>query len=104
MKGGERALVETAMRWAQVFKDKKGEDRYAYKLNFFYMRANDWEARNYEATLQSPSGVSNPGGYDAVNVYGDEYVSANFYVPASNVPSVSRLQLTQHEVECSFSL
>ncbi|MFN7313960.1 MAG: carboxypeptidase-like regulatory domain-containing protein, partial [Bacteroidota bacterium] len=50
MKGGERALVETAVRWAQVFKDKKGQDRYAYKLNFFYMRANDWEARNYEPT------------------------------------------------------
>ena len=90
MKGGERALIETAMRWAQVFKDKKGEDRYAYKLNFFYMRANDWEARNYEPTLQSPTGISNPGGYDAVNVYGDEYVSANFFVPSSNVPSVGR--------------
>ena len=90
MKGGERALIETAMRWAQVFKDRNGEDRYAYKLNFFYMRANDWEARNYEPTLQSPTGIRNPGGYDAVNVYGDEYVSANFFVPSSNVPNVGR--------------
>ena len=83
LKGGERALTETAVRWAQVFKDKKGDDRYAYKLNFFYMRANDWEARNYQPTLQSPTGIRNPGGYDAVNVYGDEFSSANFYQPPS---------------------
>jgi hypothetical protein len=90
LKGGERALVETAVRWAQIFKDKKGEDRYAYKLNFFYMRANDWEARNYSPTIQSPTKLGAIGGYDAVNIYGDEYVSANFYVPTSNVPSVGR--------------
>lgn len=83
LKGGERALTETAVRWAQVFKDKKGDDRYAYKINFFYMRANDWEARNYKPTLQSPTGTRNPGGYDAVNVYGDEFSSANFYRPPS---------------------
>ncbi len=82
---GERNLSETSVRWAQVFKNKKGEDKFAYKFNLFYMRANDWHAENYDATSQSPVGKNNPGGYDAVNVYGDENVNARFYhTPSPN--------------------
>lgn len=77
VKVGERALVETAVRWAQVFKNKKGEDKFAYKLNLFYMKANDWEADTYEPTDQSRDGKRNPGGFDAVNIYGDEYQDRN---------------------------
>lgn len=73
-KTGERGLFETAIRYAEKFKNKKGEEKFAFKLNAFYMRANDWEAVNYDATPQSPSPRGNPGGYDAVNRYGDEYI------------------------------
>lgn len=84
VKVGERNLLETSIRWAQKFKNKKGEDKFAYKLNVFMMRARDWEARNYDPTIQSPTGKSNPGGYDAVNVYGDEYVNRrNFQEPST---------------------
>ncbi|MFI5221362.1 MAG: carboxypeptidase-like regulatory domain-containing protein, partial [Bacteroidia bacterium] len=76
---GERNLMETSVRWAQVFKDSKGADRFAYKFNLFYMQANDWRAENYDATSQSPAPKGSPGGYDAVNVYGDEYSNARFY-------------------------
>ncbi len=76
-KVGERNLGETSLRWAQVFKNKKGEDKFGYKLNMFFMRANDWEANNLAATPQSKSDEKNPGGYDAVNRYGDEYYSLN---------------------------
>lgn len=72
VKLGERSLHETAVRFAQVFKNKKGEEKFAYKFNFFYMGARDWEAENYEATPQSRSKTGNPGGWDAVNIYGDE--------------------------------
>lgn len=72
VKVGERSLHETAVRFAQVFKNKKGEEKFAYKFNFFYMGARDWEAENYEATPQSRSKTGNPGGWDAVNIYGDE--------------------------------
>ena len=72
-KVGERDLVESAVRWAQVFKNNKGEDKFAYKLNIYAMKARDWEANNLSPTPQSLSGISNPGGYDAVNRYGDEY-------------------------------
>lgn len=74
-KTGERGLFETAVRWDQVIKNKAGKDKFAYKLNLYYLRANDWEAKNYAATEQSPDGVNNPGGYDAVNRYGDEFNS-----------------------------
>lgn len=90
VKGGERNLFEGAVRWAQVFKNSRGEDKLAYKFNLFYMRANDWNATNYEPTVQSPTNINNPGGYDAVNVYGDENSSANFNVPYSNITNVGR--------------
>ena len=43
----------------------------------FYFKAYDWEATNYDATEDSPDGITNPGGWDAVNTYGDENVDFN---------------------------
>lgn len=76
-KAGERDLLEGAVRWAEVFKDKDGKDRFAYKLNLFAMRAEDWYAEDYRATSNSPTAVGNPGRYDAVNIYGDENTTVN---------------------------
>jgi iron complex outermembrane recepter protein len=72
-KVGERSLFETAFRWAEVFKNKNGKDWFAYKINFSYLRAYDWEADNTDPVFDTRNGRENPGGYDAVNVYGDEY-------------------------------
>lgn len=73
LKTGERNLLESAIRWGQFFKNRSGEPVVAYKLNFFYLRAYDWEADNYDPVYGSRHDQSNPGGYDAVNIYGDEY-------------------------------
>lgn len=72
VKTGERGLVELAFRMANSVKNKQNEDKFAYKLNIYAMRANDWEADNMDATPQSKVGVNNWGSYDAVNRYGDE--------------------------------
>jgi len=72
VKVGERNLAEFGLRWAQVFKDGDGVERFAYKFNLFYLRADDWEASNLDPTAQSEEGIDNPGRYDAVNRYGDE--------------------------------
>lgn len=72
MKAGERGLFETGFRYAQAYKKKDGSDRFAWKLNMYYLRANDWEADNMDASTDSRVPVGNPGGYDAVNRYGDE--------------------------------
>lgn len=74
VKGGERALFEGAIRYAKVLGEKK---KFAFKLNASGFRANDWESENYAESFQDIDeprfvGTDNPGGYDAVNVYGDE--------------------------------
>ncbi len=71
-KAGERNLYEMAFRYADAIKNKDGVDKFAYKINFAYLQANDWEATNYDPSYQSDVGLDNPGGYDAVNIYGDE--------------------------------
>jgi iron complex outermembrane receptor protein len=79
VKYGERNLTEFAVRWADAIKNKKGEERFAYKINVFWLQADDWEANNLNAVdesnnTDSPTPASNPGGYDAVNRYGDEQI------------------------------
>lgn len=73
-KTGERNLMELSLRFAHAFKIG-GVERLAFKVNFFGLRADDWEATNYDAvtgTDTTKEGRNNPGGYDAVNRYGDE--------------------------------
>lgn len=78
---GERNLAEVAVRFAKAFKNKDDEEVFAFKVNAAFMRADDWPATNVDSTINSQVGPDNPGGYDAVNTYGDENVSpgANDY-------------------------
>ena len=72
VKGAERDLFEGAIRYARVFKNKNNIDKFAFKVNASYLRANDWVANNMSPSTGSWQPASNPGGYDAVNRYGDE--------------------------------
>lgn len=78
LKGGERNLFEGAFRYADAFKNKAGKDVMAFKINFFGLRAYDWVADNYDPVSGSEGNqvfadpASNPGRFNAVNVYGDE--------------------------------
>ncbi len=94
VKVGERNLTETAVRYAEAFKlfNKEYEDL-AFKINLFYLRANDWEATNYNPVDDSPVGADNPGRYDAVNIYGDENLTVgndyrNFVDVKDGLPGV----------------
>ncbi len=78
-KMGERSLLETSFRWADALKNKNGLDFLGYKVNFSYLQANDWEANNYDPVFDTDTGAGNPGRYDAVNVYGDEFNAAFDY-------------------------
>jgi outer membrane receptor protein involved in Fe transport len=84
LKGGERNMVETAIRYADKFKYLDGHDKFAYKFNLYYMRAHDWEATNYGPIENSKNDETNPGGYNAVNRYGDEYYSYQDFSDSSN--------------------
>jgi outer membrane receptor protein involved in Fe transport len=77
-KMGERNLYEGALRLAGALKNKNGHEWAAAKLNLFYLTADDWEADNYDPVTGSKDGLfypagQNPGRWDAVNIYGDEY-------------------------------
>ena len=72
---GERNLNEWGFRWAESFDNEDGDAVFAYKINAFAFSAYDWEATNYGPVDGSFVSVSNPGRFDAVNIYGDEYSS-----------------------------
>ena len=72
---GERNLNELGFRWAQVVDNEDGDAVFAYKINAFAFSAYDWEATNYDPVDGSLVDASNPGRFDAVNIYGDEYSS-----------------------------
>lgn len=76
VKAGERNLIESAVRWGDALTNQSGNDWFAYKFNFSYLRADDWVANNYDPVDGSEVTASNPGRFDAVNIYGDEYTPA----------------------------
>ena len=72
-KVGERGLNELAFRYADFTIDGDGNPVLGVKVNAFRFSAYDWEATNYDPVDGSQVDASNPGRYDAVNIYGDEY-------------------------------
>lgn len=109
VKVGERNLIETAVRYAKVFKNSSGQEKFAIKLNLFYMQADDWEARNFDESFRDTTelgttpfvGEDNPGGYDAVNIYGDEvtYNAAATGNDRINLPGLNRYYRTGYKEE-----
>ena len=93
LKVGERSLTEVAVRYAHVFQDKQGTDRFAIKLNLFYLTAYDWEATNDQAVDGTDAPFGNPGGWDRINTYGDEDLASrsNDYTDALNLRDVPGL-------------
>ena len=75
-KFGSRNLFENSVRLAEKFQNSKGEDIFAFKINVSYMQAHDWEADNM-AAVDGTTLSDNPGGYDAINRYGDEDTDGN---------------------------
>ncbi|TVQ11455.1 MAG: TonB-dependent receptor, partial [Balneolaceae bacterium] len=66
--GSAQPMFETSFRYAHVF-----DNRFAFKANFSYMRADDWRGINYSdknANLQGNLSV-NPA-YDGVHLFGDD--------------------------------
>ncbi len=80
LKKGERQFFEGGVRWAKAFKNKNGEDKFGVKINASYLQVYDWVADDSSPSLgnlRDSIYEDNPGGYDAINRYGDE-VSGNY--------------------------
>ena len=65
-----------------------GEFEFKFKINVSYMQAHDWEADNM-AAVDGTTSADNPGGYDAVNRYGDEDIGGDY----NNLTSFQALYL-----------
>lgn len=83
VKAGERNMLEMAFRWANDATNKDGLPWMAYKFNFSYLRADDWPANNEDPVFETITGRDNPGRYNKVNTYGDEY-QTNFDLRSTN--------------------
>ncbi len=95
VKGAERNLFEGALRYARAFKNKNGQDKFAFKLNFSYLRADDWAATNMSPSTNSWLPETNFGGYDAVNRYGDELPTKySFLYPTRQFPGLGQIYRT----------
>lgn len=82
---------DMSLRYARAFNDKL-----AFKVNFSYLTANDWQAQDFSnfnrvtQTTKPGDRVSDPN-YDGVNIYGDE-INTTFGATAGflNGQTVSR--------------
>ena len=90
VKAGERNLIKSGFRWADAINNGDGQPFFAYKFNFLYFEADDWEADNYDPVFDTDTGLDNPGRFDAVNIYGDEYYRGNDVssTPVTQVPGL----------------
>ena len=88
VKGGSRSLFEGGIRYAHAFANKNGHDVFGIKFNLFYFQADDWVADNYSPVFDSPTDERNPGGFDKVNEYGDEYLPANDFTNTLTFPGM----------------
>ncbi len=70
---GERNLTETGFRYADYIENCRRQPCLGFKVNAFRFSADDWVADNYNPVDGSDVDATNPGRFDAVNVYGDEY-------------------------------
>jgi iron complex outermembrane recepter protein len=105
VKVGERNLNEIAFRYADSKSNKAGQPWFAYKLNGYFLKAYDWVANNYDPVSDTKTSSTNPGGYDAVNRYGDErtptydYSVANQKQPWSNDIGLGQFHRTGYDEE-----
>ncbi|RYU94000.1 carboxypeptidase-like regulatory domain-containing protein [Emticicia agri] len=83
-------FYDLSLRYAKAFNDK-----FAFKVNFAYIAAKDWEATNY--TNLNVGGLENgtrgagvKTDYDGMNIYGDE-IQANMTTVANGLVSAGLL-------------
>ncbi|PHI21673.1 TonB-dependent receptor [Lewinellaceae bacterium SD302] len=97
VKLGERNLVKAGFRWADAVKNKDDQEWFAYKINAYGFRADDWVADNLDPVFGTELDRDNPGGYDAVNVYGDEFNSSFDFSRSRRLPGLGVIRRQGYE-------
>ncbi|NJB86034.1 outer membrane receptor protein involved in Fe transport [Lewinella marina] len=99
LKVAERNLIKGGFRYAHALANAEGEEWFAYKINLEAFRADDWVADNYDPVYNTDLPADNPGGYDAVNRYGDEANSIFNYSRARNLPGLGIIRRAGYREE-----
>jgi iron complex outermembrane recepter protein len=86
---GPRPMFDTSIRYA----DAVG-DRFAYKVNFSYSRADDWLGIDFsdKNANTAPQGVDRNPAYDGVHLYGDD---GTFNIGLLGLPGETRQMIAQ---------
>ncbi|MDX5339629.1 MAG: TonB-dependent receptor [Cyclobacteriaceae bacterium] len=84
-------FYDFSARYAKAINDK-----FAFKVNFSYLRADDWQANDFRdqsllngSTIENGTRLNNPG-YNGVNIYGDE-TNVNMYSIAQSMIAAGAL-------------
>jgi iron complex outermembrane recepter protein len=104
MSADNRATTNTGFYDASIRYAKAFNNKFAFKVNFSYIQAKDWEATNYNnlnSDLKNPAGNADPNrgpgtnlDYNGVNIYGDEVATnmrgvANSLIAAKLLPAAA---------------
>ena len=99
--GGSNPYGMYSIRYAKAFNNK-----FAFKVNFSYMKATDWTANDYKTDRLNPSSttdLSSTPNFDGLNKYGDEAKSqrwTSFMVDASRGGRANRDHPVAHRPCC----
>ncbi len=85
---------DASIRYAKAF-----NNRFAFKANFSYIKANDWQATSYQnlnlgGNADPTRGLGTKTDYDGTNTYGDEFTAnlqsvANTLIASKLLPSAA---------------
>jgi len=91
--GGSHPLGQYTIRYAKAFNNK-----FAFKVNFGYMKATDWLGNDYRTDRLNPESTTDLSGnknFDGLNLYGDEFQIAT---PVPTVGTITRTGFREEDL------
>lgn len=91
--GGTHPLGQYAIRYAKAFNNK-----FAFKVNFCYMKATDWIGNDYRTDRNNPESTVDLSGtrnFDGLNLYGDE---TQISTPVPSVGIITRTGFREEDL------
>ncbi len=90
---GSNPLTQYSVRYAKAFNNK-----FAFKVNFSYMKATDWLSNDYTTDRTNPESTTNLSknrNFDGLNLYGDELQIAT---PVPSVGTITRTGFREQDL------
>ena len=84
--GGSDPLYNFGFRYAKAF-----NNRFAFKVNFNYLKATDWAGNDYATDRVIPGNRPGAANFDGMNLYGDEAVIAGSLAALTGLPELAPL-------------